>query len=235
MSEAALKCWNWIVGVFQSAADWFNNTVVQPITNFFTGMWDGLKNGAANAYEGVKQIFSDVADFFGNIFENAWKKVKDVFSTGGKIFDGIKEGILSAFKEVVNTIIRGINTVVMMPFNGLNGVLNSIQGVNILGIKPFDWLTWRAPVPQIPYLAQGGWFERGNPQLAIVGDNTREGEIVTPESKIYDQVRNAIRDSGGTGKQEIEITIYHKYEDGRTIIQKINQAQIDAGQVLILS
>ena len=58
---------------------------------------------------------------------------------------------------------------------------------------------------------------------------------MAPESKIYDQVRNAIRDSGGTGKQEIEITIYHKYEDGRTIIQKINQAQIDAGQVLVLS
>lgn len=117
----------------------------------------------------------------------------------------------------------------------MNGILNKISSLEILGIKPFSWLTWRAPVPQIPLLAQGGWFEKGNPQLAIVGDNTREPEIVAPESKIYDQVRNAIRDSGGTGKQEIEITIYHKYEDGRTIIQKINQAQIDAGQVLVLS
>ena len=235
VKEAASSCWDWIVGVFQGAAEWFNDTIVQPIANFFTSMWDGLKNGASAAWEGIKSVFGAVADFFKNIFSKAWEGVKAVFSTGGKIFDGIKDGIVNAFKAVVNAIIKGINKVVALPFDGLNGILNKISSLEILGVKPFSWLTWRAPVPQIPLLAQGGWFERGNPQLAIVGDNTREPEIVAPESKIYDQVRNAIRDSGGTGKQEIEITIYHKYEDGRTIIQKINQAQIDAGQVLVLS
>ena len=234
VSEAASKCWDWIVGVFQGAADWFNNIVVQPIANFFTGMWDGLKNGASNAWEGIKSVFSTVADFFKDIFTKAWEGVKSVFSTGGKIFDGIKDGIVKAFTTVVNAIIKGINKVVAVPFEGINWALNKIKGIDFWGWKPFDWIS-TINVPQIPLLAQGGWFERGNPQLAIVGDNTREGEIVTPESKIYDQVKNAIRDSGGTGKQEIEITIYHKYEDGRTIIQKINQAQIDAGQVLILS
>ena len=235
VSEVASKCWDWIVDVWNGAAEWVNNAIVKPISDFFTGMWDGLKEGASNAWEGIKSVFSTVVEFFKNIFSNAWTAVKNVFSVGGKIFDGIKDGIVSAFRTVVNAIIKGINTVVAIPFNGLNDVLNTISGLSILGVKPFSWLTWRAPVPQIPLLAQGGWFERGNPQLAIVGDNTREPEIVTPESKIYDQVRNAIRDSGGTGKQEIEITIYHKYEDGRTIIQKINQAQIDAGQVLVLS
>lgn len=235
VKEAASACWDWIVGVFQGAAEWFNTTIIQPITNFFTGMWEGLKNGASAAWEGVKNVFSTVAEFFKNIFTNAWEGVKSVFSTGGKIFDGIKDGIVKAFTTVVNAIIKGINKVVALPFDGLNKILNKISNLEILSIKPFSWLTWRAPVPQIPLLAQGGWFERGNPQLAVVGDNTREPEIVAPESKIYDQVRNAIRDSGGTGKQEIEITIYHKYEDGRTIIQKINQAQIDAGQVLVLS
>ena len=234
VSEAASKCWDWIVGVFQGAAEWFNNTIVQPIANFFTGMWDGLKNGAQNAWNGIKSVFSSVASFFKDIFTNAWTAVKNVFSTGGKIFDGIKDGIVSAFKTIVNAIIKGINKVVSIPFNAINTALRKIRSIDILGIRPFSWIS-TISVPQIPYLAQGGWFERGNPQLAIVGDNTREGEIVTPESKIYDQTRKAIRDSGGLGKQEIEITIYHKYEDGRTIIQKINQAQIDAGQVLILS
>ena len=88
---------------------------------------------------------------------------------------------------------------------------------------------------KIPRLAQGGWVAANNPQLALIGDNKHEGEIVTPESKIYDQVSKAIQDNGGTGKQQLEITIYHKYEDGRTVIQKINQAQIDAGEVLLLT
>lgn len=234
VSEAASKCWDWIVGVFQGAAEWFNTTIIQPIANFFTGMWDGLKNGASAAWEGIKSVFSTVADFFKSIFTNAWEGVKAVFSTGGKIFDGIKDGIVKAFTTVVNAIIKGINKVVSIPFDGINWALKKIKSIDILGVKPFNWIK-TIGVPQIPLLAQGGWFDRGNPQLAIVGDNTREPEIVAPESKIYDQVRNAIRDSGGTGKQEIEITIYHKYEDGRTIIQKINQAQIDAGQVLVLS
>ena len=234
VSAAASKCWDWIVGVFQGAAEWFNTTIIQPIANFFTGMWDGLKNGASAAWEGIKSVFSTVADFFKSIFTNAWEGVKAVFSTGGKIFDGIKDGIVKAFTTVVNAIIKGINKVVSIPFDGINWALKKIKSIDILGVKPFNWIK-TISVPQIPLLAQGGWFDRGSPQLAIVGDNTREPEIVTPESKIYDQVRNAIRDSGGTGKQEIEITIYHKYEDGRTIIQKINQAQIDAGQVLVLS
>ena len=234
VKEAASACWDWIVGVFQGAAEWFNTTIIQPISNFFTGMWDGLKNGANAAWEGIKSVFSTVTDFFKNIFTNAWEGVKAVFSTGGKIFDGIKDGIVKAFTTVVNAIIKGINKVVSIPFDGINWALKKIKSIDILGVKPFNWIK-TISVPQIPLLAQGGWFDRGNPQLAIVGDNTREPEIVTPESKIYDQVRNAIRDSGGTGKQEIEITIYHKYEDGRTIIQKINQAQIDAGQVLVLS
>lgn len=234
VSDAASKCWDWIVGVFQGVAEWFNTTIIQPISNFFTGMWDGLKNGASAAWEGIKSVFSTVADFFKSIFTNAWEGVKAVFSTGGKIFDGIKAGIVKAFTTVVNAIIKGINKVVSIPFDGINWALKKIKSIDILGVKPFNWIK-TISVPQIPLLAQGGWFDRGNPQLAIVGDNTREPEIVAPESKIYDQVRNAIRDSGGTGKQEIEITIYHKYEDGRTIIQKINQAQIDAGQVLVLS
>lgn len=234
VKEAASACWDWIVGVFQGAAEWFNTTIIQPITNFFTGMWDGLKNGASAAWEGIKSVFSNVANFFKSIFANAWEGVKAVFSTGGKIFDGIKDGIVKAFTTVVNAIIKGINKVVSIPFDGINRALKKIKSIDILGVKPFNWIK-TIGVPQIPLLAQGGWFDRGNPQLAIVGDNTREPEIVAPESKIYDQVRNAIRDSGGTGKQEIEITIYHKYEDGRTIIQKINQAQIDAGQVLVLT
>lgn len=54
VKEAASACWDWIVGVFQGAAEWFNTTIIQPISNFFTSMWDGLKNGAIAAWEGIK-------------------------------------------------------------------------------------------------------------------------------------------------------------------------------------
>ncbi len=175
LKNGAVAAWNAVSGAFSAAATWFNEKIIQPISKFFTGMWDGLKNGAVNAWEGIKNTFSAVASFFGDIFKKAWQKVKDVFSVGGKIFDGIKDGIVTAFKTVVNAIIRGINKVVKLPFEGINKVLNTISGLSIAGVEPFSWLTWRAPIPQIPELATGGVVDKAT--TAVIGEDGAEAII----------------------------------------------------------
>lgn len=228
----AISCWDEIKSVWNTVAEWFNQSVVQPISNFFKGMWGGLKNGASNAWDGIKSVFSTVASFFGNTFSNAWEAVKNVFSAGGKIFDGIKDGIVNAFKIIVNSIIRGINNIVSIPFKGINGALNKLKNINILGGKPFNFLP-TISTPQIPMLAQGGYLEANNPRLAIVGDNKREGEIVAPESKIYEQTYKAVKDAMNDKNSNIDLNIYVRYEDGKTIIKKINKAQLEAGEVLL--
>lgn len=220
--------------IFNAIGGWFDEKVLMPLKNKFSTVFEPLKENAKQAWEGIKSVFSSTATFFKNTFQSAWEKVKQVFSAGGRIFDGIKDGIVIGFKTIVNALISGINKVVSIPFNSINKVLQKIKDVNILGVEPFKKIVHTINVPQIPMLAQGGYAKANNPQLAIIGDNKREGEIVSPESKIYEQTLKAIKDSGTTGKQEIEITIYHKYEDGRTIIQKINQAQIDAGKLLLI-
>ncbi len=150
-----------VKSVFSTVANWVNTTVIQPITGFFSTLWDGFKTGAANAWEGVKSVFSTVGTFFGSVFNTVKDKILSVFSAGGKIFSGIKDGIVSTFKTVVNTIIKGLNKVITLPFEGLNGILNKIHGIEILGVKPFNWLTWRAPLPQIPLLYRGGVLKKG--------------------------------------------------------------------------
>lgn len=64
---------------------------------------------------------------------------------------------------VVNAIISGINTVVAIPFNAINKVLNKIRSIEIVGYKPFSSLWDRDPlaVPQIPQLYEGGVLEKG--------------------------------------------------------------------------
>lgn len=166
--------WENIKGVFSAVGTWFNDTVVQPVIRVFSNVWNGLKNGAVNAWNGIKSVFSTVADFFGNIFGKAWDGVKKVFSTGGKIFDGIKDGIVSAFKAVVNAIIRGINKVVSLPFNGINSVLSKLRGINILGVKPFGWLG-TIGVPQIPELEMGGVLKKG--QVGLLEGNGAEAVV----------------------------------------------------------
>lgn len=213
--------------------------IVNPFAGAFKLLYDnceGFRNTINNVLEKIKTAFSNAFNSVKTTISNIWNSILKIFSKGGKIFDGIKDGIANVFKTIVNGIITGTNKVISLPFKSVNKMLNKIRNSSFLGVSPFKdlWKENPLPVPQIPKLAKGGYAKANNPQLAIIGDNKREGEIVSPESKIYEQALKAIKDSGTTGKQEIEITIYHKYEDGKTIIQKINQAQIDAGKLLLV-
>lgn len=188
ISNLFTNLWNGIKNIFSTVKDWFNNTVIKPVVNLFKGIWNTIVNGAKSAWNGIKKVFSAVVGFFRDIFSNAWNAVKNVFSVGGKIFDGIKDGIVTAFKTVVNAIIKGINKVVALPFQGLNGVLDTIAGVSIVGIQPFSWLTWRCPVPQIPLLAEGGILTK--PTLNIAGE--AGAEAVIPLDRLQSFVSNAV-------------------------------------------
>jgi phage-related protein len=169
--------WELIKHIWNNLPTWFDTYVVQPVSTFFSNMWNGLKTKASEAWEGVKTVFKPVADWFEEKFRTAWQKVKDIFSSGGETFEGIKEGIADTFKTVVNHIIGGINTVIKVPFDKINGLLNTLRSTEILGITPFKDFWKRNPlsVPQIPLLAKGGIVDSAT--LAMIGERGREAVI----------------------------------------------------------
>lgn len=176
IKEAGQKAWAGIKEVWSKAKQWFAQ-IGESIKNTFLKAWESLKNGAKNAWEGVKSIFSKVGSFFSDTFSKAWSKVKSIFSTGGKIFAGIKDGISSAFKNIVNGLIGGINKVVSVPFNAINKMLNKIRNVSILGAEPFKKFWGENPVaiPQIPKLAKGGVVDKAT--LAMIGEAGKEAVV----------------------------------------------------------
>ena len=145
-------------------------------------MWENITNLASNAWEGIKSVFSKVGTFFRDTFQNAWQKVKDVFSTGGKIFSGIKDGIVNAFKKIVNTIIRGINKVVAIPFNAINSMLDKIRSIEILGVTPFSWIG-KIGVPQIPELERGTVLKKG--QVGLLEGKGTEAVVPLERNKYW--------------------------------------------------
>ena len=157
----------------------------EPVTNIFGRMWNTLTDGAVVAWEKVKEVFSKLADFFGSIFRNAWEKVKEVFSTGGTLFKGISEGILKAFTSIVNKLIEGINTVVSVPFEGINNLLNKIRDTDVMGIKPFAALWNENPLktPRIPLLARGGVLRRG--QVGLLEGTGAEAVVPLEQNKAW--------------------------------------------------
>lgn len=196
--QLASGAWEIIKAVWSVVSGWFSANITQPIANFFTTMWNGvkdaansawsvLKDGASKAWGAIKSIFGSVASFFGDIFGSAWQRVKDVFSTGGAIFSGITEGITSMFKRVVNAIIGGVNRVVAIPFNKINSLLSTIRNTSVLGIAPFRGIG-SISVPQIPLLAAGGILTQ--PTLNIAGE--AGPEAVIPIDKLQSYISSAI-------------------------------------------
>lgn len=187
-----VKYWDEIVAAVKKAVKFMVDAIggaVKSIGNFFSNMWNGIKNGA----------------------KNAWQAVLNVFSAGGKIFSGIKGGIEKTFKSVVNTIIGGINKVIAVPFNAINNILGKIKGISIAGIKPFNWM-WSLTVPQIPKLAKGGVIDGAT--LAMIGEQGKEA-VVPLENNLQwlDKLASMLNDRMG-GNTPIILQV-----DGKTFAQ----------------
>lgn len=186
-----------IKGILLDVWDFFYDMLIKPAINVIATMWDLFVKGGEIAWKGITTIFGGLATFFKNIFTTAWEGVKAVFSVGGKIFDGIKEGIVSVFTTIVNGIIGGINKIVAIPFNALNGVLNFIKNIDLPLIgKPFYGFWGYDPiyVPQIPTipLRTGGIVNYPNQGVPIAGESGREGIIPLTDSQAMEELGQEI-------------------------------------------
>lgn len=188
--------WQAVTNVFKGVGNWFGTQFKTAYSNltkafsktgtFFKGVWSNIKGA-----------FGNIADWFRGNFSKAWEAVKKVFSSGGKVFSGIKDGILNGLKSVINALISGINKIIKVPFDGINSALNKIKGIDIMGAHPFGGLP-TIKTPQIPRLAQGGFVKKNTPQLAMIGDNRHQGEVVAPENKLQDLLDKAVNQSNKT-------------------------------------
>lgn len=173
LGDTFQSAWDGIVNIWNGAQKWFSDNVTQPIDTLFTNLWEGIKTFA----------------------QNTWNDIVGIFKAGGTIFDGFVTSVKDVFVTLVNGIIRGINNVIKIPFDNLNSVLGGIRGIDILGAKPFGWVP-SISVPQIPQLAQGGYVKANTPQLAMIGDNRHQGEVVAPEGKLLEMAKTAASQAG---------------------------------------
>lgn len=214
VEEGVAAAVDWVIEKWTAVKDWFS------------GLWEKVSSGAVAAWDGIKSAFKSVPEWFQSKFRDAWQKVKDVFSTGGRIWSGIKEGIESTFRTVVNAIIRGMNTIIAVPFNRINSMLNMIRNASFLGISPFKnmWGVNPLPVPQIPMLARGAVIPANRQFLAVLGDQRNGNNLEAPESLLRKIVRE---EAGGAGSRYEFIARL----DRRTLFDEvITEAKLRKGQ-----
>ncbi|WP_394899581.1 phage tail tape measure protein [Clostridium paraputrificum] len=219
VKEVASNVWNSIQETWNKVATWFDVNVVQPVSNFFSDMWEGIKRSASDA----------------------WDWILGLFSKGGKIFSGIVGAIGDVFKKIVNSIIGGINKVIAIPFNKINGLLNKIRDVEVLGFTPFDgfWGYNPLPVPRIPMLAKGGIVDSAT--LAVIGEAGKEAVMPLENntgwiSLLADKLASRMPQGGNTSYPSGPLSIILEIsgtELGRVVIDNMNKLFRQEGKILL--
>lgn len=159
----------------------------------------------------IKDVFNGIIDFVQDVFagdwESAWEGIKNVF---GDIF----ESLISLAKTPLNTVIDIVNSLMSKLNSGLSAIENAFSfnydfTNPFTGTRHYGHYGLSLPrVPEIPYLAEGGFVKRNSPQLAMIGDNRRYGEIVAPENKLREMAMDAVRAAGsGISKADLESII----------------------------
>lgn len=231
----AIEIWTYIKDFFSRTWETIKekaDVIWGKIKTNILNIWENIKNTAGNIFEKIKTIISNVWERIKTTTERTWEKIKDFISDpienakeviGGALdtirdkfgdaFEGIKNGIKSPINSVIgflNALIRAVASCVNSVANMLNhlnidapGWVTDLTGITSVG---FNLPTWTPG--QIPYLAEGGFVKRNSPQLAMIGDNRRYGEIVAPENKLREMAMDAVRAAGsGISKTDLESII----------------------------
>ena len=224
------KCWQGIEEILQgfktiatSIFDFAKKYIFQPFIDYVKGIFQtdwsqsfGTLGKVLNTFlESVKRIWGDIKTVFNGIitfikgtfhgnWKQAWSGIKDIFK-------GIFDSLVTLAKTPLNAVIDIINNLM----NKLNSGLSAIESAfsfsydftnPITGTRHYGHYGMSLPrVPTIPHLASGGYVKPNTPQLAMIGDNLHQGEVVAPEDKLKKMAIEAALAAGGTGVSKAEL------------------------------
>ncbi len=166
------------------------NGLLDFVTGVFSGdwnkAWEGIKYAAGSLWDYIKSRFK--SDTIVKYFSDIWDKVKSKFSAMGT---QIGSSMASAIKSAINSCINQIQSKINSGIGIINKALSIVPGSPKLSTV------------SLPRLAQGGYVKANTPQLAMIGDNRRYGEIVAPEDKMLEMILTALKmfkqqESGGS-------------------------------------
>ena len=225
------ELWSGIKSIFSNVGSFFSNAFsdawkniksifsLSTVKTFFNAVLDGIKSVfmGKSGKGGIIKILKDA-------FTDAWKAIKGVFSKGGELFEGIKNGVADTFSSVVKSLLKGINSVIKVPFEKINDILEDLKDVKIplpkplKDIKPFTFVK-TIPVPQIdiPGLAQGAVIPPNREFLAMLGDQKQGTNIETPLDTMIQAFNTALaQNNGATSHEDIVLRL-----DGRDIAKAV--------------
>ena len=215
----------------------------------------GIATGIALIAAGAVALVTPIALNFNAIVDwvkGAWDAVKDfwnkyiapVFTTKFwlDLAKACGNGLIAGFEGAINGIIRMFEAMINMVVGGLNKISISLPNWKILGDlkgKKFGINIPKAKFNRvsIPRLAQGTVIPPNREFLAVLGDNKRENEIVSPVSTMKQAFMEAMVEMGGNyggGNTEVVLEIDGR-EFGRAVVEQGNRENRRIGTRLVIA
>lgn len=227
ISVKAKEVWDFVKKKFQEFDTWLQNVFTHDWTEEFGVIGDVFNaffKNVSNIWNSIKKIFNGIITFVKGVFTGnwrmAWEGVKQIFS-------GIWDGLVSVVKSPINAIISILNGLISGMASAVNGIadmLNSMRidipswvpgiGGGTLGFNLPHWTPGK-----IPYLATGTVVPPNREFMAVLGDNKREPEVVSPLSTMKQAVKEAMAEMGSSGNKET--IVIKQYLDGKQVYETV--------------
>lgn len=218
--------------IFQPVINWIAQNVlpvVAPIieamaNTFFTQFtWIGeILNTFLEVLRGVITFLTDV---FSGDWNKAWQTIQNLFKTIWDAMPGFVKGPINSILGFVETMVRAVES-------GVNSVIDALNEINVevpdwvpgIGGESFGFDLDHVSLPHIPQLASGTVIPpRAGEFAAILGDNNREAEVVSPVSAIKQALLEAMQEAGGTGSQTITL----RFDGSMSALARVLKPELD--------
>lgn len=177
--------------------------VVKDVMNKIINIVGTIVATIADVISGIITYLKGLINYIVGIFTGDWERAWEGIKT---MFEGIWEGIKGIVKGAINLIIDFINGMITSMETGLNMI---VRKINSLSFQVPDWVPgiggeiWGFNIPtvtfnKIPKLATGTVVPANYGEFtAILGDNKREAEVVSPLSTMKQALVEALMEYGG--------------------------------------
>lgn len=200
-------------------------TVWNAIAQFFSTIWNAIKNTVTTLINAIWNTISNVMSTIQGGIQTALDTIKSKWE---EIWNGLKtttieifEGIWNGIKGVINSILSGVETMANGVVNGINTMIDALNSISFdipdwvpgIGGNSFGLNIPTVPQVSLPRLAQGGFVKANTPQLAMIGDNRTQGEIVSPEDKLQEMALNAAemaQQNGGAEYMQMAVELLQR-------------------------
>ena len=186
---------NWIVQSFAPLI----GAAIENVGGFFTALLAVVSTAA----QGVTDALNGILEFIQGVFTGDMEKA----------LNGIKDIFKSVFNGIISTVEVAINHIV----EGLNGISFDVPDwVPLAGGQHFGF---NVSSMKLPRLATGTVVPRQAGEFAaILGDNNREAEVVSPLSTIKQALLEALKEAGAGLGGDIQLMINL---DGKVVYENV--------------